>query len=212
MGRAPTFTEGDIERIATTLPEGNDPRRLAFLLREWSAVELQRHLEQEAPEKARDRRKRLQRLADALDKLNDRERIAIVFDLFRLAGVPEPLAGPPHDRRFDFLVVVVENLASAAREGAKAPRGRPRGIAQYLILKDLAAIFENVTGQRASRIVNPDTGEETGPFCSFAREIWQIVFRSDTGLAGALRNWVRYRDSESSAVIANIAMRMEKIT
>ena len=73
-------------------------------------------------------------------------------------------------------------------------------------MKDIAAIFEWLTGTRAARRI------ERGPatFGRFAEAIWPVVFESaDDGLQSAQKNWAAFRAryEEESALIANINMR-----
>jgi DNA polymerase len=88
----------------------------------------------------------------------------------------------------------LERLAQAAE--ATAGRWIPlpfrhTTVVQYLVLQDLAAIYEYVTGEVASRRVrgedHPEAGRDYGPFWDFAVIAWRISqfeFRSD-GMAGS---------------------------
>ena len=90
-------------------------------------------------------------------------------------------------------------------------RGQPRNISAYLIMLDIAAIYQWVTGSRASRRYDPykDHDQESGPFWRFASAIWLAIHGTRDGLSAAMKNWARYRAQfgEEFALIANIAMR-----
>ena len=68
---------------------------------------------------------------------------------------------------------------------------------RYLVLLDLAAIFEWATGQTAGRRVRTDVweeaGKEYGPFYDLARVVWPMIFGSEKGLSNALRTWAKGR-------------------
>jgi hypothetical protein len=218
---APVFAENELRRVMAALPAnvGRQGRaRVRFVLREWARVDLPNHLQRMAlsqPEAARARRKRLMALHRALNEIDRVDRTGIVLALFRLRGIAEPVAGSPEDRDFDEILGVLDQLAEATRAANTPPRpGRPRNATHYLILKDIAAMFEWATGRPARRVVDRTTGGESGAFHRFACVVWQIVFGSEAGLSWALRQWETYgrysRYGEHSPLIANIAMRMEE--
>jgi hypothetical protein len=97
--------------------------------------------------------------------------------------------------------------ATAAEPTWKPGRGQPRNVIAQLVLRDLAALFEHVAGLRASRVVDPRTGEESGHFLNLARAVWPVVFgNGDFGLASQLREWAE-DGSKSSLIISAIALR-----
>jgi hypothetical protein len=85
---------------------------------------------------------------------------------------------------------------------------QPPTVIAYLVIKDVAAIFEWCTGLEATRQVDRISHEETGPFYRFAAAIWPIVFgKGDDGLPAAIRRFATYRKREGRALMANMAMR-----
>jgi hypothetical protein len=99
-------------------------------------------------------------------------------------------------------------LTVAAASTWKAGQKRPATVIAYLIVKDIAAIFEWCTGLEATRQVDRISHEETGPFYPFAAAIWPVIFgKGDDGLPAAIKNFAKHRDREGRALIANIALR-----
>jgi hypothetical protein len=223
----PEFTDRDVHLIKQSLPGTVDPTRLEKLpriLREWSHVELREHLSREPRAIDRDRRNRLKlvgkrasELLQALDALDEDDRFGIVL---QMAGAWQPhlvhvsqdkLAMVKHrlEEEPDFLSKLMIAAPSLTSEPG---RGRPRNIIAYLVMMDLAAIFKWLTGSEARRVVDRESGEETGPFARFAAAVWPVVFgQGDDGLGAALKNWASARNKfrEESALIANIAMRQQ---
>lgn len=100
-----------------------------------------------------------------------------------------------------------------ARSSIARTRGRPPAVAHYLIMMDLAAIFEYLTRKRATRLVRGGDhfahGAEYGPFWDFAQATWTAIFKSTDGLKSVMRNWAvaRARYGEASPLIANMHLR-----
>jgi hypothetical protein len=104
------------------------------------------------------------------------------------------------------LRAAAESLTNQLKRG----RGQPRNLLAYLVLKDIAAIFEWLTGLQARREVDRKDGHDTGAFYHFCEAIWLPVFGVGLdGLPAAMKNWAvaRRKYNEKSALIANIAMR-----
>jgi hypothetical protein len=100
--------------------------------------------------------------------------------------------------------------AESLEKRLKRGRGQPRNIVAYVVLLDLAAIFEWLTGVKARREVDRIEGIETGAFYNFCEAIWPLVFESGTdGLSTAMKNWASgHREyGEASALLANISGR-----
>jgi hypothetical protein len=86
---------------------------------------------------------------------------------------------------------------------------RPRNIPAYLVMLDLAAIFEWLTHRKAARGVDRIDHTETGPFWRFAESVWLLAFGSALGLKAAMKNWAEARNEyhEHSSFLYNLAMR-----
>jgi len=90
---------------------------------------------------------------------------------------------------------------------------RQSTLIRYLVLQDLAAIYECAARRRAGRRVRTDmtvdAGKNYGPFWDFACAAWSIVFGSFAGLDNALKTWAkgRTRYKEVSPIIWNLDIR-----
>jgi len=87
---------------------------------------------------------------------------------------------------------------------------RPRNIRAYLVMMDLVAIFEWLTGRKATREVDRALGKDTGPFWDFAAAVWPHMFgKGRYGLSAAMKNWKKWHSlyGEESPFIRNMAMR-----
>jgi hypothetical protein len=121
------------------------------------------------------------------------------------------------DRFLEKCPATLQRLAQAAEHtaGRWVPGPlRPAMLSRYLVLLDLAAIFQWATGVRAGRrvrtdLTEEDAGKEYGPFYDFARAAWPMVFGSEKGLGHAIRTWAKGRAqySEKSPFISNLALR-----
>ena len=106
----------------------------------------------------------------------------------------------------------MELLAKAAIDtsAAFAPLAlRQTTLIRYLILQDLAAIYEWATRLRAERMVSFDDGTNCGPFWDFTCAVWLTLFDSARGLDYALKIWAAAREqhNELSPLIWNIDLR-----
>ena len=109
------------------------------------------------------------------------------------------------EREFQKILNFLKALSSA-KPSSKLRRGRgqPRNVVAYLVIRDIADIFEWATRQKAMR------GEEDSPFYEFAAAVWPVVFgKGDDGLPAALKNWAWARKNlrERSPCIANMDLR-----
>jgi hypothetical protein len=202
------FDDREIRLIIASLPSTVDPQRCGLLpeiLRMWGRQDLPYHLACVPPSERRATRDRLVRIAKDAEKLMQRldaleERDELELEL-RMLCCPD---APPLAATRDAIAM----LAAAA--GTWPGRGRPRNIAALLVMRDLAAIFQMVTGAEARRRVDRQAREESGPFAGFAAAIWPVIFGSDDGLPAALKNWAdtskRY-PSEKSPILRNIELR-----
>jgi hypothetical protein len=218
------FTDRDVRLIIASLPGQINVRRremLPKLLREWAARDLREHLSREATERIAQRLECVeaiaQHYADAaklLDSLDERG-----LDLLTFTMAKSPAAVAPDRKRFVEASGVIQQeperlqrIAVAAREASKIwrrGRGRPRNLVGYLILLDVAALYEWLTGRAASRTIDRVDGVDAGPFWDFASAVWPLIFGSDYGLSHGLKSWASARNKygESSPLIANMALR-----
>lgn len=120
------------------------------------------------------------------------------------------------DRRLSEEPRKLEQLAKAVAKASMFLRPLPHRqitLIRYLVLQDLAAIYEWATSQRAGRRVRTDIGIDAGktygPFWDFASTAWPIIFGSARGLDNALKTWAKAkkRFNESSPIIWNLDLR-----
>jgi len=120
------------------------------------------------------------------------------------------------DRRLSEEPEWLELLAKAASKASTAFVPLPlrqNTLIRYLVLQDLAAIYEWATRQRAGRRVRTDitvdAGKNYGPFWEFACTAWPMIFESVAGLDNALKTWAkdRTRYNEVSPLIWNLDLR-----
>jgi hypothetical protein len=222
------FTEDQISGLAAALPDYTDPRRRAALplvLGEWGCTELEEHLTRSTPIRIRVERKQMEaaaaharQLVKALSALGPNELYVIAAHL-AAPGLPEPLYAPRPEvltarHGLDDLQARLEALAAAAEATAASWTPLPRRhstLVRYLVLQDLAAIFEWATGQRAGRRIKTDIAEEDagrpyGPFWNFAAAAWPMIFGSTRGLGNSVKEWAsaRRRYREISPIIYNL--------
>jgi hypothetical protein len=231
---APTvgcFSEEVVRDVIASLPPNPVPDRLAvlpWLLREWHEHFLPYHFgESRATIRARQKRLRAvarygEKLFEALVTLDDSSssfELAIELAIHQtgksLLGLTQSDIAQARER-LSWGEQWLRGLAEACGHSADAQpvrRGRPTDVLPYLVMLDLEAIFEFVTGTRAERRVrgedHPDYGKEYGPFWDFVRPTWMMIFGSNAGLSAAMKDWslARNKFGEVSAIIANIAMR-----
>ena len=220
-GDRPEFTDLEVKLIIASLPDEVVPGRLELfpqILREWARVYLPRHFLRESAATLRRRRARLAKvgkiaasLLQASKDLDEADRRILVAQIGIAEGksLVEAAGNEQTRRRLDQGRDFIATIAVAAGKPLSKPsRGQPRNIPAYLVIQDLAAIYEYLTRLEATRRVNRTSHAESGPFYEFAAAIWPVVFREgDDGLAAAIRNWSPWRDREKSPVIANIALR-----
>lgn len=219
-GYRPQFTDREIGLIKAVLPNDVDPRRLELLpqiLREWARVDLPDHFSWESAASQRQRHARLTKvgkiaasLLRATEDLDERDRWHLVARIGNTEGQPfHQAASDENRRRLDEGFEFIATIAGAAGKPLSRPRrGQPRNIPAYLVTQDLAAIYEYLTQNEATRIVDRTSHAECGPFYDFVAAIWPVVFgQGDHGLAAAIRNWAPWWHCEKSPVIANIGLR-----
>jgi hypothetical protein len=157
-------------------------------------------------------RKKAADLLQALDQLEGLDRWDLVEQLGIAEGLTllEAVRNEFNKRRLGGWRGITATISAAAAQPLYKPgRGQPRNIVAELVLQDLAALFEYVTGLRATRRVDrtgEKAGKETGPFLNFAKAVWPVIFGSDVGLLSQLREWDVY-GGKKSMVISAIALR-----
>jgi hypothetical protein len=226
------FTDRDLKLITASLPDLIDQRRLDLLpriLRDWGCTDLPMHIRQK-PEPLEKRREGFQRLAsvekrakllnEALAAIDHADTLDIILKLAcLLEGFPQGLTGANicgAQRELESAYEWLPRLEAAARDACLpyAPqRGPARNDVPYLVLLDLAAIFEWLTGQKAPRAwFKSGLEEERPPFHEFAAAVWPVLFGSDDGLSNAMRTWNddRRKHGDRSPLIINLALRHPK--
>jgi hypothetical protein len=225
----PKFNERAVKQIRASLPAGIDQRRLDLLpliLDEWSRTDLREHLSRESRATVRERYDQLAKigkcandLRQALEEIDQRGMSWIAQEMAREDA--NALFGVGHEK----LIEMKERLKDEGhflRKLAAAKvrlieeldeslsQGRPRNIRAYLVMMDTAAIYEWLTGMKATREVGRDDHKETGPFWHFAVAVWPYAFGKGLyGLSSAMKNWEKWHLScgEKSQLIRNIAMK-----
>jgi hypothetical protein len=215
------FSDREVKLISRSLPDGVDQRRMDLLpeiLREWGQTDLREHLSGKPRAITRNRLGRLSRVAkcaaellQALDGLNDRDRAHLALEIgsteeATLWQVDFAEQEKRLDEARDFLTALA---ATGSKAHWKRRPGQPRNITSYLIMMDLAALYEYLTGWKAIRSVDRRTREESGAFWQFAAAVWPVAFGSDDGLPAAMKSWANARKkyNEESPLVANIAFR-----
>jgi hypothetical protein len=109
----------------------------------------------------------------------------------------------------DFLRKLTTATLRLSEEDEERKRGHPRNIPAYLVMLDLAAIFEWLTDSKATRVVDRTDHTETGPFWRFAESVWSVAFGTTRGLKAAMKNWAEARElyHEHSSFLLNLPLR-----
>jgi hypothetical protein len=197
-----------IGKIIAALPPGSIPERVALLpkiLRAWAHEDLREHLSQEGRVAKRQREKRLrsvgaraQKLIEVIEALDDTG----LFDMalepqMRRAGTSLlktdiTVAKQRRDSAISWLVDLAEIFNGSGSGSANRKKLKPppdKATYYYLVMLDLAAIFELVSGEQPRRRVDFDSGKTYGPFADFAAGVWLGVFGNIRGLSYAIRVW-----------------------
>ena len=223
---APIFDECAVKQICASLRKDIDQRRLDLLplvLNEWSRADLREHLSRDTPATKRKRDAQLTKvgkyathLRRALEAIDQPGKSWIAQEIGREEGSP-PFS-VSHERHAkmkerlrqedDFLRKLAAATLTLIKEGKRGP-GQPRNIPAYLVMKDLAAIFEWLTDRKATRGVDRTDHTETGPFWRFAESVWQVAFGTSRGLKAAMKNWAEARElyREHSSFMLNLPLR-----
>jgi hypothetical protein len=173
---APIFNECAVKQICASLPKGIDQRRLDLLpqiLDEWRRTELREHLSLESPATLRERYDQLTKIGkcandlwQALEAIDQSGKFWIAHEIGREEAheIGREEGSPPFsvsrernakmEERLrqgdDFLRKLAASTQTLIEEN-KRGRGQPRNILAYLVMLDLAAIFELLTDRKAAR-------------------------------------------------------------
>jgi hypothetical protein len=226
--RTVDFTDHQLGLIARALPQDVDQRRLALIpniIRDWGDTELPSHSwHKPKPVEVRNehhrRFKEIEaaaiRLGEALSAVDEGGRWTLITEIACPPGdFPHGLTAASIDRAvadLDATRAQLSRLAAGAGVAAEAcapRRGQARNNVPYLIMNDLAEIFEWAAGAEPTRRVDRITKEDSGPFHWFAAAVWPVIFGSDDGLSSALKNWAADRKMyrERSPVLLNLDLR-----
>lgn len=231
------FTAEQIASMMAALSGVNHERKRALLprmLEEWGRVDLEEHLTRTTPKDIRKERKLLnvvakysRQLASTIADLDSTVQFALATRLTQLeAGIEIDAEPASASLDYDEVRKLAKHLAGEPARLEQLARGansvasywqpvplRHDTLIRYLVLQDLASIFEYSTGEIAQRRVrgedHPQAGQEYGPFFDFVCAVWGIVFGSLTGLKAALKRWAQARQKygERSAAVANMHLR-----
>ena len=220
------FAVPDVHLIIQSLPNGIAQNRLKLfpkILREWGCTELPRHLSLESLKKIRDRRKKLEvfekqarALLQAFDTLDDLSSRRIAYRM--ATDETSIITQTDLQQELGALRNFLTRLASPEpHANQKSKGGRQRNYIAYLVILDIAAIFEWITKTEATRQVDRGGKGDIGPFWKFAEAIWPLVFgKGKSGLSSAMKNWAsllvawklgRSEINDRSPLIINIALR-----
>ncbi len=199
------------------IPKGaNASRRklLAEVLQSWSKNDLRDYAEYAGRYRAKPESKRslgeIHRAAETLDALLKEAVASKDIDYLGL------MLKTRHDgKNVSNLLKAVEVIREASGNAAKSlkqGRGQPPNVMSYLVIRDIAAMYEWLYPKKATRVVHVDSDnyEETGPFWAFASVIWCKVFDSKTeGLSAAVKGLTAKANDEhrASPVIYNTLTR-----
>jgi hypothetical protein len=225
------LSDADLAAIDAALPTDIEPRvrRLVRpIFEEWARIELPEHLNRQSPKSRANRRTKVERvaktargLAAALAALGDNGPNEIAA--WATVGTDDFFAPGKVEDLVNRLTLVSQNLpelvgrAAAAAQRLKARRGRPNTIIAYLVMLDLAAIYEFLTGSPPTRrvrsdVYDDDSGAEYGPFYTFVEAVWSRIaglIEHPPSPKTLVRDWAEYRRqyNESSTIIANLHLR-----
>jgi hypothetical protein len=222
-----TFSDRDIALILKSLPDDLDARRLKLfpnILIEWAETDLKNYLDTLTTKQRNDRVKRMKaitssatKLIKALDAIADHDdEFCIMREIIATAGLRLSATQlVMSQNQFEEMRHYLRKLSAAsvaAEQLWRQSRGQPRNNAASLVLMDIAAIYEWLTGRKASRQVIRGYRADTGPFWKFAAAIWPPVFGSGReGLSAAIKNWASARKKRlkgtRSPLLANVALR-----
>jgi hypothetical protein len=228
--RSVFFTHRDIGLIKKALPADISPRKLQLLpriLKYWAHSDLPEHLAEEQASTITGRVTRIGAVArsaselfDALDALKrGNEEVLVITQILKAkAGIADARALQASKKRFEEERAFLTELKSGAAASAKhwkRGQGQPQNVVASLVIRDIAAFFEWLTGHKATRQVSRANGRPTGAFYDFAAALWPTVFgQGDDGLQAAIKKLSAAKKNKvkgtTSPVLFNIAARNPK--
>ena len=195
-----------IVRSLPTPPDADKVEVLRIMLDYWCEYTLPNHVHMlkkpsdEAIKRLKKASKALLALNASIDVLDGED---VQFGIFPL--VMERTGSwrrSDIDKVTNEVLEALELLSSFELSIAQAikPRaGRPRNNFGYLVILDLAAIFEWFTGTDATRQVDRKDGFEIGPFRTFAETVWCEVFNPERlWFETSFINWAANKAIEKS--------------
>jgi hypothetical protein len=208
------FTDGDIEQVAASLPESVEPAKralLAKILRKWAKTDIKNYLSHDTPPAIRARCERLKKSAASARDLHQAVKTLDEHDLyeiaFELARRPRQSRLSVEDRnverqlkRLETSRMFLARFANIASRESRRGRGQPFNLVAYLIMRDCAALFEWLTGKRASHTIE-------GPFWRFVAAVWPSIFlNGEYGLSSAMKNWADLRRENPTWGVIRVPM------
>jgi hypothetical protein len=177
------FSDETLVKIVAALPLGAPPERVALLppiLHAWAQEDLREHLLREGRAAVQQREKRLQdvqkhakdmlKAIEALDKRGCFE-MALRSQMRHEGTEVWNADTEAAERQREQALSWLKDLIGALDEGPRVKPPPDKRIRSYLIVRDLAAIFELVTGELATRRFNADTYQPYGPFWKFVNAV-----------------------------------------
>jgi hypothetical protein len=225
------FSEEVMGTIEATLSPDADPARLALLpemLHAWANEDLVEHLSREGRAALRQREKRLrtvgaraQGVIEAILSLDQNGFFKTAFEpQMRHAGTSIwstdiEAASERRDTAISWLsdlAKLYSVLEDGSGNGKKPKRSPDKAMRYYLIIRDLAAIFELVTKKSATRRVDSDSGQDYGSFADFVEKVWVQIFENKRGRSYAIRVWANGLACQQKRIDAEMAKAISQLS
>lgn len=217
------FSGEAIDAIAAALPSSTDPSRSALLpniLRAWAEEDLHEHLSRGGRAATRQRENRLRSVGAQSRKLIEAIEALDYSSAFEIALGPQmrragtslwrtdiTAAQQRRDSAVSWLIDLADIFDGSESDSAdeeKPERPPDKRTLYYLLILDLAAVFQLVSGEEPTRRVDPASGKTYGPFADFVAAVWVQIFRNKRGLDYPVRVWAdetaRQRKKAEAAV------------
>lgn len=226
MNAPQTLSAEAILSIVASIPPGADTDRqklLAEMLHSWSENELDEYAGYADRFKGRPGSKKLlddiHKTATTLETLM--QQAVAAGDIEYLGLILKPHRGDSTISDVVQAVEVIRDASGVAARSLARGRGQPQNGTAYLVIRDIAGIYEWLYQKKATRVVYVDGGDhkEAGPFWSFASSIWCEVFGPanlsrgefiDDGLSSAVQAFTAKKNKSyrASPVVHNTLTRM----